>query len=95
MIKVEYKLVSATEAFSNKYPDYENWTGEDEEACKDSYRTAIYRFENGVAVEYLGSDGGEPEDQSLSRDWSWVDTALDKAYKLGLEHGKNRCDQPV
>jgi len=27
---------------------------------------------DGVAVEYFGQDGGEPEDQLLVRDWSWV-----------------------
>lgn len=32
-------------------------------------------------------DGGEPEDQSFYRDWSWVPDALKKAYALGLADG--------
>ena len=26
-------------------------------------------------------DGGEPEDQTLARDWSWVETELNKALR--------------
>ena len=33
------------------------------------------------------ADGGEPEDQSFGRDWSWVPEALEQAYKYGLEDG--------
>lgn len=33
----------------------------------------------------IGSDGGEPEDQRLYRDWAWVVPALNKAYQEGLE----------
>jgi hypothetical protein len=49
--------------------------------------SAVFRVEDGVAVSELGSDGGEPEDNSLSRDWSWVAPALQAAYDLGREHG--------
>lgn len=31
----------------------------------------------------IGSDGGEPEDQTLSRDWCWVVEALNRAYESG------------
>ena len=31
----------------------------------------------------VGSDGGEPEDQRLSRDWEWVVPALNAAYEAG------------
>ena len=30
------------------------------------------------------SDGGEPEDNSFGRDWSWVPAALEEAYQKGL-----------
>lgn len=33
----------------------------------------------------VGHDGGEPEDQTLYRDWSWVVPALNKAFKDGKE----------
>jgi len=36
------------------------------------------------------SDGGEPEDQTFGRDWDWVSTAIEKAYKLGLEDAVKR-----
>lgn len=29
------------------------------------------------------SDGGEPEDQTLFRNWDWVSGAIQKAYELG------------
>ena len=32
-------------------------------------------------------DGGEPEDQSFLRDWSWVKIALLEAYKIGKIEG--------
>lgn len=31
--------------------------------------------------EYVNRDGGEPEDQTLSRDWSWVVPELNKALR--------------
>lgn len=33
--------------------------------------------------ELIGADGGEPEDQLLVRDWSWVVEALNAAYARG------------
>lgn len=36
-------------------------------------------------VAYIGSDGGEPEDQLLCRDYSWVVDALNDAYRKGRE----------
>lgn len=51
----------------------------------DDYRKVIYRCEDGVPVEWIGDDGGEPEDQTLGRDWKWVAPALRVAYKLGRE----------
>lgn len=35
------------------------------------------------------TDAGEPEDQTFGRNWSWVSTIIEKAYKLGLKDGKN------
>lgn len=48
----------------------------------------LWRCEDGVKVEVLGSDGGEPEDNTLRRDWSWIAPALQAAYELGIEHGR-------
>jgi hypothetical protein len=44
----------------------------------------------------VGRDGGEPEDQTLSRDWDWVVSALNKVaeeaekYKKDLELERSR-----
>lgn len=45
--------------------------------------TGVFRLVDGVPVELLGSDGGEPEDQTLGRRWSWVPGALTMAYDFG------------
>lgn len=33
----------------------------------------------------IGCDGGEPEDQTLRRDWAWVVGALNDAYERGRD----------
>lgn len=40
-----------------------------------SSRDGLYRI--------IGSDGGEPEDQTLVRGWAWVTGALHDAYNAG------------
>ena len=39
--------------------------------------------DQGDFVGYVGSDGGEPEDQTLRRNWSWVVEALNEAFENG------------
>ena len=41
------------------------------------------------------SDGGEPEDQSFYRDWSWVTEELKRAYKLGFEDGEDSTEDRI
>lgn len=53
----------------------------------DSDATGVFRCVDGVPVELLGSDGGEPEDQTIRRDWKWVAPALQAAYDLGRSGG--------
>jgi hypothetical protein len=48
----------------------------------------IVRLEDDRQVEIIGEDGVEPEDQFLCRDWAWVGVELNKAYALGVDHGK-------
>lgn len=38
----------------------------------------------------LGNDGGEPEDQTLNRDYSWVLKAIQSAYNQGYKEGKEK-----
>jgi hypothetical protein len=67
-----YRIIGSAEARERGYPDapQAGWWGE----C-----WCIYRFDaDGRAVERVGSDGGEPEDQVLVRDWAWVAEALNR-----------------
>jgi hypothetical protein len=47
----------------------------------------VFLLKNGMPIKLIGTDGGEPEDQTLARNLSWIDGALDQAYALGLAHG--------
>src|SRR3990167_3321539 len=43
----------------------------------------------------VGSDGGEPEDQTLDRDWDWVVEELNKVndgWKNAMDDLRNQCD---
>jgi hypothetical protein len=51
-----------------------DWDGDDR---------GVFRLVDGCPVELIGQDGGEPEDQTLGRAWSWVVLALRKAYEQG------------
>ena len=48
----------------------------------DGYRGILFDTSTNPPTE-VGSDGGEPEDQTLSRDWSWV---VDLCNRLATEH---------
>jgi hypothetical protein len=54
-----------------------------------------WRIIDRVTGEEVGRDGGEPEDQSLVRDWEWVVHALNAAraegYKQGQEDEREAC----
>lgn len=47
---------------------------------RTTFRTSAKhrRCDCGTHIEYVGCDGGEPEDQTLGRDWAWVVGALNK-----------------
>ena len=64
---------------------YEVVLKEDEEAY--DYRQVLNVIRNGKIV-LSECDGGEPEDQSFGRNWSWVEGALKQAYQFGLEDGR-------
>jgi hypothetical protein len=38
-------------------------------------------------------DHGEPEDNMFCRDWAWVPTALEDAFKRGAEYGQKLIKQ--
>lgn len=76
MDKAEAQYAGASEDLVCDLRDELDWSGPN---------TGVFRCEDGVPVRLLGMDGGEPEDQTLGRDWSWIAKALDDAYKLGRE----------
>ena len=52
----------------------------------DDYINGVFLCDNdGKPIKLVGTDGGEPEDQTLTRDWSWVVVALNRAYKMGSD----------
>jgi len=48
-----------------------------------TYRSYLMEFPPLEKPRLIGVDGGEPEDQTLGRDWSWVVGALNDAYAQG------------
>lgn len=70
-------------------------TGENlPEELRDEYAIDNYDLRLVMVVRHEGkiiathSDGGEPEDQTFYRRWSWVAPALRDAYARGLKDGK-------
>ena len=47
---------------------------------------------DGVIIRIVGSDGGEPEDQLLVRDWSWVADEMNKLANE-LDDVQDRLDK--
>ena len=51
-------------------------------ACAGIRRDPVWGDEGNILVDpdgnYVGSDGGEPEDQTLCRNWRWVVEVLNK-----------------
>ena len=85
---VEYRSITFRDAKERGWPD----TDEDDDYHDLDYTSILYRFEDGVPVAVIGTDGGEPEDQTLRRDWRWVTFALQAAYDLGRSHQEVRAD---
>lgn len=54
---------------------------------KSNYRSIIFILIDGK-IDQWHFDMGEPEDNTFSRDWSWIQPALLKAYELGRSHEK-------
>lgn len=54
------------------------------------FTTALVRVRGGHVIEVIAFDGGEPEDNSFTRDWSWVAGALKNAYDRGFNDGYHR-----
>ena len=86
-VAVTYRIIRFGEAaeMGAPIPRWEaSW--EDALAYDGDWNSGVWRCENGVPVEFIGQDGGEPEDQTLRRDWAWVASALQAAYDFGKRH---------
>lgn len=86
VLDVTYRIIRLGDAAKMGAP-LPTWEGswEDALAYDGDWDSGIWRCEDGVPVEFIGRDGGEPEDQTLVRDWAWVASALQAAYGLGCE----------
>lgn len=80
MPAVEYVLRDLNEAHEA------GWPGTWESRWDD--RDALFEVIDGQPTRLIDVDGGEPEDNSFRRDWGWVPGELQKAYELGLAHGR-------
>lgn len=68
------------EHFPEHYDDYDG-----------AFFSALVATNNrGDILGLIATDGGEPEDQSFRRDWSWVPDELQKAYDAGYRKGFER-----
>ncbi len=80
---MKYQMLSFEEAMKLGFKDEDLTEWYDHE-----YMNGVFLMEDDVPVKLLGSDGGEPEDQKLYRDWAWVTPALNEAYEAGKNEGK-------
>jgi len=76
MKKIEYRVIwqEDLEKHLKEWPD--NY--EEPFSC-------LVLFKDGKQHKLIGTDGGEPEDQTLFRDWNWVADALNQAYQQGIK----------
>lgn len=78
-----YRVVRRSELTDAHYAAAPHMIDRDDRWGDHAYDSYVFRYEGNHPVECLGSDGGEPEDQTLGRDWSWVAPALNAAYVRG------------
>jgi hypothetical protein len=85
-MEVKYEAISFEEAAKRGYPHPwgDDW-GDESDYDDYDYRHGIWLIVDGEAMKCLGTDGGEPEDQTMNRDWSWIAPALNEAYNMGYD----------
>ena len=67
--------------------DSVDWDEVEEQCYEGLYLVnGIWLLDDGESA-FITSDGGEPEDQTLTRNWSWVSEALNSAYEQGRQDG--------
>lgn len=89
---MKYKTMSAESAKEAGFPlpKYEeSWEDLlDGKSWHPAPHYVVQTMDDGTFVAYIGSDGGEPEDQTLYRNWYWVAEALQAAYEAGHSDGQ-------
>lgn len=69
----KFIVVYVDEAKKNKYP----WAEEQCDNCN-----LLYETDGNNPIRLVSSDSGEPEDKSLTRDFSWVAEELNKQARI-------------
>jgi hypothetical protein len=78
---IKYSIMSLKETVDDGCVDAEDY-------YDPEFTMGVFELDDdGHPIKLLGTDGGEPEDQTLYRDWSWIATALNKAFQNGYEKG--------
>lgn len=65
---------------------------EDEDGWGESEFATVYRINDDGTKTEVGWIGGEPEDNTYYRRYSWIVGALNDAYELGIEKGQEQTD---
>lgn len=61
----------------------------EEENGYDHPFATVYRVDHDGTRTEIGWVGGEPEDNTAYRTYSWIEGALNNAYQLGIADGRN------
>lgn len=81
-----YKTMTINEAIKQRVPGADEWSDWRADYELD-LMSCIVEYENQTPLRIVGTDGGEPEDNSLIRDWSWVAGELNQSYHKGYTDG--------
>jgi len=87
MHNVEYKVYLLEDMMELGFPAPEGAPDYDWAMQHDPYGNHLIETINGNYSKYIGSDGQEPEDNTLTRDYRWVADALNQAYREGYDSG--------
>lgn len=60
---------------------------EEDDGWTDREFAIVYRLNDDGTKTSVGWIGGEPEDNTYYRSYSWVEDALNDAYNLGVKDG--------
>lgn len=83
-----YEVILITEAIQRDLPGAKDrWYKGIEEGWIEDWTSAIWIVQDGVPIEILAEDGGEPEDQYFDRGLGWIAPALQRAYDEGCLTG--------